>query len=153
MAGNTITYNGTTITPTSVSYNGNSISEIILNGTSVWLKCYTAGNGTTLYNATLPDTGNTEAMTHLDTYTVTRCGTYNVVYFYQAIWKGVRSYIRINGSQVHSLADINGDVTTKTTATTYVTPALSTGDTISFYQEPFHPWSYAGGGNWQIKVN
>ena len=152
MAGNTINYNGTTITPTSVSYNSNDVTEIILNGTSVWLKCYSAGTTTTLHNQSLPDVGG-ESNTQVGSYTVTRCGTYNVVYYYQALWKGVRTDIRVNGSTVHSHDHIDGNVSTKTTSGTFTTASLSSGDVITIWQEPFHPWNGSGSGNWQIKVN
>jgi len=152
MAGNTINYNGTTITPTSVSYNSNDVTEIILNGTSVWLKCYSAGTTTTLHNQSLPDVGG-ESNTQVGSYTVTRCGTYNVVYYYQALWKGVRTGIRVNGSTVHSHDHIDGSVSTKTTSGTFTTASLSSGDVITIWQEPFHPWNGSGSGNWQIKVN
>jgi len=152
MAGNTINYNGTTITPTSVSYNSNDVTEIILNGTSVWLKCYSAGTTTTLHNQSLPDVGG-ESNTQVGSYTVTRCGTYNVVYYYQALWKGVRTDIRVNGSTVHSHDHIDGSVSTKTTSGTFTTASLSSGDVITIWQEPFHPWNGSGSGNWQIKVN
>ena len=152
-AGNTIDYNGTVVTPDSVNYNGSDVTEIILDGTSVWLHCYTAGNTTTLYdNSSLPDVTN-ESNTQIDSYTVPRCGTYNVVYYYQAVWKGVRTDIRVNGSTVHQHDHLDGDVTTKTTSGTFTTTSLSSGDVISIWQEPFHPWSYSGGGNWQIKVS
>ena len=152
-AGNTINYNGTVVTPDSVTYNGNDVIEIIRNGTSVWLKNYTAGDTTTLHsNAALADVTN-EVNTQLDSYTTVRGGTYRVVYYYQAIWKGVRTDIRVNGSTVHSHDDVNGDVSTKTTSGTFDTASLSIGDVISIWQEPFHPWSYSGGGNWQINVD
>jgi len=151
-AGNTINFNGSTVTPDSVSFNGSDVTEIILDGTSVWLKCYTAGNTTELNTATLADVTN-ETNTQVGSYTVTRCGTYNVVYYYQAVWKGVRTDIRVNGSTVHSHDHIDGNVSTKTTSGTFTTASLSSGDVITIWQEPFHPWSYSGSGNWQIKVS
>ena len=150
-AGNTINYNSTVVSPTSVNYNGSDVTEIILDGTSVWLKCYTAGTATTLQTATLANVGN-EVNTQVGSYTVARCGTYNVVYYYSAVWKGVRTDIRVNGSTVHSHNHVDGSVSTKTTSGTYTTTALSAGDVITIWQEPFHPWSGSGGGNWQIKV-
>ena len=152
-AGNTINYNGTVVTPDSVTYNGNDVIEIIRNGTSVWLKNYTAGNNVTLHsNAALADVTN-EVNTQLDSYTTVRGGTYRVVYYYQALWKGVRTEIRVNGSTVHSHDSVDGSVSTKTTSGTFDTASLSIGDVISIWQEPFHPWSYSGGGNWQINVD
>jgi len=152
-AGNTINYNGTVITPDAVTFDGQDVSEIILDGTSVWLKCYTAGTANTLHNnSSLADVTN-EVNTQLDSYTVTRCGTYLVDYYYTAIWKGVRTDIRVNGVTVYEHNHIDGDVTQKTTDGTFTTASLSEGDVISIWQEPFHPWSYSGSGNWQIKVS
>lgn len=138
--------------PEKVYFNGTSVASVYFNGTKVWVECYTAGDTTTLKNnSSLADVTN-EVNTQLDSYTVPKCGTYRVHYYYTAIWKGVRTDIRVNGATVHQHDHIDGDVTQKTTSGSYDTAQLTAGDVISIWQEPFHPWENSGSGNWQVKV-
>jgi len=145
-AGNTINFNGSTVTPDSVNFNGSDVTEIILDGTSVWLKCYTAGTNTQLYTNTSGTSSVGEGFWRvIETWDATRCGTYNLSGSYNVTtWPSKTIYIGIfvNGTEVERLYTY-ASASYGTVNSTYnhnLASAVSEGDTITLQAYLWGNW-------------
>jgi hypothetical protein len=161
MPGNTIDYNGTVVTPDSVSYNGSNVTEIILNGTSVWLHCYTAGTNTQLYTNTSGESSVGEGFWRtIETWSATRCGTFNlsgtyVVSNYPS--KTIYIGIFVNGTEVERLHTVS-DGAYHTVNGTYnhnLATSVSSGATITLQAYLWGNWGSdrTDSSSMTVKVN